>query len=52
MEQFYSQSILTGSATTMIRCSALTDGAQPTMCQWLLSQAIIDMFHSVRRYTV
>jgi len=29
MGQFYSQSSLTGGATTKIRCSALTDSAQP-----------------------
>jgi hypothetical protein len=52
MRQFYSQSSLTGGATTKIRCSALTDGAQPMMCHWLLSQEIIDMFHLLRRYTV
>jgi hypothetical protein len=52
MGQFYSQSRLTGGATTTIRCSALTDDAQPMTCHLLLSQEIIDMFHLVRRYTV
>jgi hypothetical protein len=50
--QFYSQSSLTGGATTKIRCSALTECAQPKMYHWLLSQEIINMFHLVRRHTV
>jgi len=50
MGQFYSQSSLTGGATTKTKCSLLTDGAQPMTFHWFLSQEIIDMFHLIRRH--